>query len=63
MNFLEVHFGNEIFFLLFLMLFGIPILFIIIGALLKKKYKVASKVFFILAILYVVIGLGVCSSM
>lgn len=60
---LEAHFGNGLFFLIFGMLFGIPILLIIIGALLRKRYQKASTVFFILAVLYVIIGLGICSSM
>ncbi len=60
MSFLEVNFGNDIFFLIFGMLFGIPILFTIIGAFLRKKYKKAANVFFVLAVLYLLVGLGLC---
>lgn len=62
MIFLEVHLGTDFAFLVFLMLFGIPILFTIIGFLLRKKYKKVSSVFFILAVLYLIVGLGTCLS-
>ncbi|MGB2761812.1 MAG: hypothetical protein WBC58_17755 [Maribacter stanieri] len=50
--------------LLFLIMFGPAILFIIIGAILfYYKKKKAGKVFMILAGVYCLISLGVCGAM
>lgn len=44
-------------------MFGPAILLAIIGAFLLKKYKKAAKVFFILAVVYVLISLGICGAL
>lgn len=41
---------------------GPAILLAIIGLALRKNYKKASKVFFILAVVYLIISLGVCGA-
>ncbi|MBC9795879.1 hypothetical protein [Sinomicrobium weinanense] len=43
-------------------MFGPPVLFAIIGILFRKR-KTVAKVFYILAAVYLVIGLGLCGSM
>lgn len=40
-----------------------PILLIVLGFAIRKKYSTASKVIFILAGLYLVIGLGICGAL
>lgn len=46
-----------------LVLFGPPIILTIIGfVLLFREKKKAANVFFILAVLYIIIGLGICNS-
>ncbi|TDT46277.1 hypothetical protein CLV90_0324 [Maribacter spongiicola] len=50
--------------LIFLIMFGPALLFIIIGAILfYNKKKKAGKVFMILAGVYCLISLGICGSM
>lgn len=60
MSFLEVGNLSGIVFLIVLIMVGPPILFIIIGALIRKKHKKGANVFFILAALYLLVGLGLC---
>lgn len=60
--FLEVNLDGLVYFILAI-LFGPAILLAIIGFMLLKKHKKAAKVFFILAVLYVIVSLGICSSM
>lgn len=50
-------------YLLFAIMLGPPVLLILIGFLIKKKDSYSAKVFFVLAGLYLVIGLGFCGSM
>ncbi len=62
MNLLEIG-GVDltgIFVLVGLILVGPPILFVIIGTYVRKKYKQAAAVFYILAALYLIIGFGMC---
>lgn len=49
--------------LILIIMLGPAIILAIIGALLRKSNKKTSKVFFILATVYVIISLGVCGSM
>ena len=59
--FLEVGDLNGLIFLMFLVMFGPALLFLIIGIILfKKQKKKAGKVFFILAGVYLLISLGIC---
>ncbi len=60
---LEVGNLNGLVFLLVLMMIGPPILLSIIGLVVRKKNPKASKVLFILAVLYLLVGLGICGSM
>ena len=56
------NYDGIIYFFLAIML-GPPILLGIIGLGLYKKHKKASKVFFILAGLYLLISLGICGTL
>ena len=50
--------------LILLIMFGPPLLFLTIGLILMaNKKKKASKIFFILSGVYLLIGLGICGSM
>lgn len=49
-------------YLIFAVMFGPPVLLAIIGIALRK-HKKASKVFYILAAVYLIVGLGICGSM
>lgn len=49
--------------ILVLIMLGPPILFTLIGFAVKKNSPNAGKVFFILAGLYLIIGLGICGSL
>ena len=58
--------GGDYLWLILLMLllaFGIPIILVILGIVLRNKNKKASKYLLIAAVVYVLIGLGVCGSM
>ncbi len=63
MIFLEVHLGPEFFLLVLLMLFGIPVLFTVIGFLIRRRNKKVASVFFILAVVYLLVSLGTCLSL
>ena len=64
MKFLEVGNMDGIIILIVLIMVGPALLFGIIGGILfNKKNKKAAKVFFILAIVYLVISFGICGSM
>ncbi|CAL2103602.1 conserved protein of unknown function [Tenacibaculum sp. 190130A14a] len=54
---------SGIFIFLFLIMLGPSLLFAGIGLALKKKKPKSSKVFFILAVVYLIISLGTCGSM
>ena len=54
--------GPGIMILVLSIMLGPPILLSLIGLLLRKNNaKTASKVFFILAVVYLIVGLGMCS--
>ena len=46
--------------LLIFLAFGVPILLLILGFAIRAKNKKASKVIFIIATVYIIIGLGFC---
>ncbi|MBC2843922.1 hypothetical protein [Winogradskyella flava] len=48
--------------LLFFLAFGVPLLLLIIGLVIRPKNKKASTIILIIAAVYSVIGLGVCRS-
>lgn len=54
--------GALILFILFIM-FGVPIILLIIGLTIRPKRPKASKILLISAAVYVTIGLGICGSM
>ena len=60
---LEVGNLNGLVFFLVLIMIGPPILLSIIGLVVRKKNPKASKVLFILAVVYLLVGLGICGSM
>lgn len=60
MNFLEVGDLSGLFAIIILIMFGPPLLLVIIGFSVRKKNKEAATVLFILAALYVLVGLGMC---
>jgi len=56
-------YGGLLFFIFFIM-FGIPIILFIIGAILfGKGKKKQANIFFIIAFVYLLIGLGVCGGL
>jgi len=59
---IEVNLDGLIWLILGVMV-GPAILLAIIGFALRKNYKKASKVFFILAVVYLIISLGVCGAL
>lgn len=63
MVFLEVGDLSGLFLIIGLIMFGPPVLLAVIGGVIRKKSKTASKIFFLLAVLYLLIGLGICGSM
>ncbi|UUV22580.1 hypothetical protein [Paenimyroides aestuarii] len=62
MTFLEVNLDGLVA-IIFLVMFGPPIVLALIGVIVKFKSAKAAKVLFILAGLYLLIGLGICGSM
>jgi hypothetical protein len=60
---LEVGNLSGLVFIILLFMFGPPIFFAILGFILKRKNPNISKVFFIISVTYLVIGLGVCGSL
>jgi hypothetical protein len=65
MNTLLIEVGNldGLVLLIAAIMFGPGIILAIIGFLLLKRNKKAAKVFFILAVVYVLVSLGICGSM
>lgn len=62
--FLEVGNLDGLVYLILLILLGPPIFLSIIGLiLLKTKNRKAGKIFFILAGIYLVVGLGICGAL
>lgn len=54
---------DGIFYLIIAIMFAPAILLTIIGLLLRKNNKKAAKIFFMLAVIYVIVSMGVCGSM
>jgi len=50
-------------FICFGITFGPPVLFIILGIVKRRKSPAASKTFFILGVLWLIVGGGICASM
>ncbi|WP_055436156.1 hypothetical protein [Lacinutrix algicola] len=65
MNTLLIEVGNldGLVLLIAAIMFGPAVILAIIGFLLLKRNKKAAKVFFILAVVYVLVSLGICGSM
>ncbi|WP_428742616.1 hypothetical protein [Tenacibaculum sp.] len=63
MMFLEVGDLSGLFIIIGFIMFGPPIALAIVGGAIRKKNKTASKVLYILAALYLIVGLGICGSM
>lgn len=62
--FLEVGNLDGLIYLILLILLGPPVFLSIIGAILfKTKNRKAGKIFFILAGVYLVVGLGICGAL
>ena len=51
---------SGIFVIIFVILLLPPIVLAAIGFSIRKKYKDAATVFYILAVLYLIVGLGIC---
>ena len=62
MMFIEANLDGLVF-MIFLIMFGPAVLFVIIGLMVRKKNKKSAKVFYILAGIYLVISLGVCGAL
>ncbi|WCM41029.1 hypothetical protein MG290_08655 [Flavobacterium sp. CBA20B-1] len=62
MTFLEANLDGLVA-IIFMVMFGPPIVLALIGVIVKSKSPKAAKVLFILAGLYMLIGLGICGSM
>ncbi len=60
MNFLEVGDLSGLFAIIILIMLGPPLLLVIIGLSIRKKHKDIATVLFILAALYLLVGLGMC---
>jgi len=54
---------NGIIYLILGIMLGPPLLLVLIGLSLKKGQPKAAKIFYILAGIYLVIGLGICGSL
>lgn len=63
MLFLEGGDYSAIIYFIALIMVGPPILLALIGLAVKNLNKKASKVFYILAVVYLIIGLGMCGSL
>lgn len=48
-------------FIIFIM-FGPPIIFLVLGLKVKDKDKKQAKIFYIISVVYLIIGLGVCAN-
>lgn len=63
MKALEIGNLNSIFILIIVIMFGPPIVLALIGFGVKKNNPNAAKVLFILAAIYLLVGLGICGSL
>jgi 4-amino-4-deoxy-L-arabinose transferase-like glycosyltransferase len=53
---------ETIIFLVLLVMFGPPVLFMILGAVKRTSNKETSKIFFVLAAVWLLVGGGICAS-
>ncbi|WP_130735693.1 hypothetical protein [Flavobacterium sp. J27] len=60
---LEVGNLNGLIFFFLLIMFGPPLLLGVFGAIVRKNSPKAAKVLYILAVLYLLVGLGICGSL
>ena len=64
MMFLEINGLEGLVFIILLVMFGIPIIFLFLGLFFQKKEKKkTAKILFILGGIYLLISLGVCGSL
>ena len=63
MKALEIGNLNSIFILIIVIMIGPPIILTLIGFGVKKNNPNAAKVLFILAAIYLLVGLGICGSL
>lgn len=63
MKALEIGNLNSIFILIIVIMIGPPIVLTLIGFGVKKNNPNAAKVLFILAAVYLLVGLGICGSL
>ncbi|MEJ8589834.1 hypothetical protein JSO54_01030 [Riemerella anatipestifer] len=63
MTILEAGNLNGLVALMMIIMFGPPLLFSIIGILLRKKNPKVANIFFILAGVYIIIGIGICGGL
>lgn len=63
MKALEIGNLNSIFILIIVIMIGPPIVLALIGFGVKKNNPRAAKVLFILAAVYLLVGLGICGSL
>ena len=63
MKALEIGNLNSIFILIIVIMIGPPIVLTLIGFGVKKNNPRAAKVLFILAAVYLLVGLGICGSL
>lgn len=53
---------GSLIFLILLVMFGPPVLFIILGAVKRTSNKETSRIFFVLAAVWLLVGGGICAS-
>ncbi len=63
MTLLEVGNLDGLLILILVIMFGPPLLLFIIGLAVKKQNPNAAKVLYIIAVLYLIVGLGICGGM
>jgi len=59
---LQADYGGLVIMILAIM-FAPPVVLVLIGFAIRKKYKSAAKVCYILGTIYLIISLGICGSM
>ena len=60
---LEFEYLGGIIVLIVLIMLGPPLILTSIGIVVRKNYPTAAKVFYILAVVYLIAGLGICGNM
>jgi len=59
-SFIEIGNLDGLFRVILMIMFGPAVLLAIIGFIIRRRYKKAAKVLFILATVYVTVSLGIC---